>query len=179
MSRFKDWHNTVPGWTPTRIDQGVDGTLSAEGFNAPFMCKILRAVDFTEGWKGGWIVAEILYGPYRGQGFYVAEGAKPAAGIVEGKVIPHGGIRICDRQVNGYNNVFGNIECGWVAPSMDMSLARTLPGYSGDQSIQAITCGAAFNLFIEQCGGAGGFNHSGLTPDWGLLPSTLRKALRV
>jgi hypothetical protein len=177
MSRFQSWHNPVPDWFPTRIDQGVDGTLSDKGFCAPFKCKILRAVDYTAGWKGGWLVAEILYGPYKGQGFFVAEGIKPVVHV--GQIIPHGGIRIAERAINGYNNVFGNIECGWVAPSADMSLARTLPGYSGDQSIQAITCGSAFNVFIEQCGGRGGFNYSGLQPNWGLLPEALRRALQV
>jgi hypothetical protein len=141
------------------------------------MCKILRAVIYTPGWRGGWTVAEILYGPFKGQAFYVAEGAKPVVHV--GQVIQKGGHTICERQNNGYNNIFGNIEAGWVAPNGNQPLCQTWSGYSGDQSIQAITAGCAFNLFVEQCGGAGGRNESGHNPQWSLLPASLRKALEV
>jgi len=177
MSRFESWHNPVPGWTPSRVDQGVDGTLSDKGYCAPFKCKILRSVNYTPGWKGGWLVYEILYGPFKGQAVFAAEGLRPIVHV--GQVIDKGGHRIADRANNGYNNVFGNIETGWVAPNGNQPLCQTMPGYSGDQSIQAITCGMAFNRFIEQCGGAPGHNNSGHQPNWGLLPANLRKALQL
>jgi len=177
MSRFPSWHNPVPGWSPSRIDQGVDGTLTDKGFCAPFKCKVIRSVAYTPGWRGGWMVCEILYGPFTGQAFFVAEGAKSL--FPAGHVIEKGGTRIAERQNNGYNNVFGNIECGWAAPNAAQPLSQTLSGYAGDQSVAAITAGTAFNIFIEQCGGQGGHNGSGHIPNWGLLPSKLRHALGV
>lgn len=170
--------NPMPGAKPTRIDQGADYNLTSAGYIAPFKCKIIRAVTFTSGWQGGWIVYEILEGPFTGQGVYVAEGVVPAAGIVVGRTV-NAGTKLCDVGPNRFFNppLIGNIETGWVAPNADEALARTLPGYGGDQSVQAIACGAAMDRFNRWLGVPAAANESGHTPDFSLLPAGLQKAL--
>lgn len=176
-------HNMVPGWTPSRVDQGVDGTLTSDGFVAPWKCKVLRAVGFVRSWEGGWTVVEILEGPLQGQGIYIAEGA--VCNFMLDAVVP-AGAKLCNRELNAFFNppLLGNIEAGFVAPNANQPLAQTFPGYpftsaNADQSVQAITAGEAFDRVIGALGGARGRNYSSNKADYSLLPSTLRAALKL
>ena len=176
MSRFPGGHDPVPNWAPSRVDQGVDGTLSAEGFRAPFEVKVLHAIAHASGWdNGGYVVVQILQGPFQGQMLYVAEGVR--AVVSAGQVVKAGD-RLCDRAIDPYNGVFGSVETGFADPNAPLRpLAQALRGYAGDQSVAAITAGGAMNQLIRELGGAGGMNKSGVQGDFALLPVQLRRAL--
>ena len=47
---FTDGRNPVAYWSPSRIDDGVDGTLSSYGARAPFEMYITRSYDHYSGW---------------------------------------------------------------------------------------------------------------------------------
>jgi hypothetical protein len=168
-------HNPVPGWAPGRIDQGVDGTL-AHPYWAPLKMKVVFAQAHDVGWgNGGYIAGRVLRGSLTGAVVFVAEGIRPARKV--GDVV-WAGQRLARRAVNPYNGIFGNIETGFANPNAPgQPLAQTFPGYSGDQSVQAITAGGAMNRMIYLLGGARGHNHSGNTANWSLLPRFMRNAL--
>ena len=175
-SCFPDGKNPVPGWHPTRVDQGVDGTLSGSGFVAPFEVRVVYAYAHSSGWdNGGYLAVKILHGALAGQFLYIAEGIVP---VVHAGEDVAAGARLCDRVTNPYNGVFGNIEAGFADPNEPLRpLAQALPGYSGDQSIAAITAGEAMNKLIKDLGGAAGVNESGNKPEPSLLPAQIRNAL--
>src|SRR5207248_6152090 len=69
---FTRGHNPVPGWHPSRVDQGVDGTLSASGYRAAFGIRIVIADAHKSGWaNGGYIVGRILHGDLAGEYIFV------------------------------------------------------------------------------------------------------------
>lgn len=178
MSRFPGGHNPVPNWAPSRVDQGVDGTLSAEGFRAPFEVRVLYATAHDPGWdKGGYVVVQILQGPLQGQMLYVAEGVR--AVVSAGQVVKPGN-RLCDRAIDPYNGVFGGVETGFADPNDPLRpLAQALGGYAGDQSVAAITAGEAMNQLIRDLSGAEGTNESGVQPDFALLQAQVPRALNL
>lgn len=175
-SCFPDGKDPVPGWHPSRVDQGVDGTLSGSGFVAPFKVKVVYATAHDSGWdNGGYVAMKILQGPLMGQYLFVAEGIAP---VVHAGDIVAAGTRVCNRANNPYNGVFGNIETGFADPSEPLRpLAQVLPGYSGDQSIAGITAGQAMNHLIKDLGGATGVNESGNKAEPSLLPKQIQNAL--
>jgi hypothetical protein len=175
-SRFPSGRNPVPGWHPSRVDQGVDGTLSSSGFDAPFDVRVVDAIAHSPGWdNGGYVVVKILNGSLAGQYIYVSEGVVPVVHVGE---TVRAGTRLVNRVTNPYNGVFGNIETGFADPHEPLRpLAQALHGYAGDQSVAAITAGEAMNHLIGDLGGARGTNESGHSPDWALLPAQIRDAL--
>ena len=175
-SCFPNGKNPVPGWHPSRVDQGVDGTLSGSGFVAPFKVKVVYAYAHSAGWdNGGYLAVKILQGSLAGQYLFVAEGIVPVVHV--GETIA-AGTRLCNRVTNPYNGVYGNIEVGFADPNQPLRpLAQALPGYSGDQSIAGITAGQAMNHLIKDLGGATGTNESGNKAEPSLLPKQIRDAL--
>lgn len=149
--------NPVPGASTGRVDQGVDYTLSPQGFVAPGKAKILQADAHNPGWKGGGYIAyQLLDGPLAGSVGYVAEGVTPAPGISPGKIV-NAGTQLVTRAINPYNGTLGNIEAGWADPnSPGRPLAQALSGYGGDQSTAALTAGYSFSQFVTALGGVGG-----------------------
>lgn len=152
----KGYTNPVTTWTPTRIDQGVDGTLD-NPYVALGDSQIIFAVPYDSGWKGGWIVGKLTSGPLSGKYWYVAEGVYPivnqganvTAGTSVGRPVP-----------SGANGITGNIETGWADPNQPMRpLAQSLPSYASadpsvkrDQSPAAMACGNSFNRLLVRLG---------------------------
>lgn len=155
--------NPVPGASTGRIDQGVDYTLSSQGFLAPGRSKILVATSGDPGWGGGgYIAGQLLDGPLAGQIWYAAEGILPA--IAPGSVVNAGQL-VGEPVHSPYNGILGNIEAGWTNPSNPrQTLAQSLSGYGGDQSSQALTAGYSFSQFVSALGGvAGEFQGAGVS----------------
>ncbi len=150
----KQYTNPVGSWSPSRIDQGVDGTL-ARDYVAPGDSQILIATASDSGWAGGgYIAGKLLNGTYAGKVWYVAEGVSPS--VTAGTKV-NAGSPVASTVSNPYNQINGNIETGWASPSSPgQPLAQTLSGYNGDQSPQAIACGLSFNRFIVSLGAAPG-----------------------
>jgi hypothetical protein len=178
-SRFPEGRNPVPGWSPSRLDQGVDGVLRGGrgyGFHAPFDARVVYALAHASGWKGsGYMVLKILRGPLNGQFIYVAEGCLP---MYHAGTDVRAGERVCDLDVSPYSNIRGDVEIGFANPhDWKQPLAQVLRGYAGDQSVAGITAGEAMNHLIRDLGGSGGRNESGRQPDYALLPDQIRDAL--
>jgi putative peptide zinc metalloprotease protein len=143
--------NPVPGAVATRVDQGVDYTLSPQGFLAPAASRIIEADASNSGWAGGgYVAAEILNGPLAGHIYYVSEGVTPA--VQAGDVVSPG-TPIATPVASPYNGIVGNIEAGWADPNVPgRPLAQSLEGYSGDQSLQGLEAGWSWNIFATSLG---------------------------
>lgn len=146
--------NPVPGATTGRIDQGVDWTLSGQGFLAPGKSQILIADQSNAGWDGGGYVAgKLLDGPLAGAVWYVAEGVAPTVKV--GDTV-NAGTKVASPVSSPYNAIVGNIEAGWAEASGGTPLAQSIAGYGGDQSSQALEAGYSFNLFARALGAVAG-----------------------
>lgn len=149
----KGYVNPVGQWSPSRVDQGVDGTLTGP-LLAPGDTQILFAIPNDPGWLGGYIVGKLLNGSLAGKYWYAAEGIAP--------LIPNGatvkaGTPVGRPVQSGYPNSPGTIEIGWADPnSPRRPLAQSLSGYSGDQSPQALAAGNSFNRFLIKLGASPG-----------------------
>jgi hypothetical protein len=151
-SSVESYVNPVPGAKTGRIDAGVDYTLSSSGFLAPGRSQILQADASNAGWKGGgYIAAKLLDGPLAGAVYYVAEGVKPAAGIIKDAIVP-AGTQLVTRVTNPYNGTLGNIEAGWASRSTP-AVPQGFVNNTNDQSITALTQGYSFSKFIHALGG--------------------------
>ena len=174
-TRFTNGTNPVPGWNPSRVDQGVDGTLAG-----PYLAwhhgKVIFAEAHDPGWGGGGFVAvQVLGGRLDGCVIFVSEGVTPLVKV--GQTVDKGQ-RIANRATNPYNGIWGNIETGFSNPKApSQPLAQTLQGYAGDQSVAGITAGCAMNTLIGELGGRQGKNLSGHQPNWNLLPTQIRTGL--
>ncbi|MGB0096606.1 MAG: phage tail tip lysozyme [Solirubrobacteraceae bacterium] len=137
---------------PNRVDMGsdYDGTGEIDSFGE---AKITFAgTGIGGGWTcatsiNGGVVYELLDGAYAGKYIYVAEDVIPA--VHTGQIVA-AGQKIADFPSNGCD------EMGWEAPSTAGAavepLAETLPGFSGDQSPQAIACGDSISRFLHSVG---------------------------
>lgn len=165
--------NPVPGWNPSRVDQGVDGTITSKGFLAPGDSRILIAQDSNPGWDGGgYIAGQFLDGPLKGFIWYAAEGITP---LVHAGQDVTAGSAVGGPRPNPYNGILGNIEAGFASQyNAGQPMAQSLPGYGGDQSVQAITAGSAFNNLLTALGGMAGKIEVAVQPDLSLLPAALQ-----
>lgn len=150
--------NPVGLWTPTRVDQGVDGTLKGP-YMAPADSTIVLAQPSNAGWGpiggpgGGWIVGRITSGALKGKYWYVAEGIYPL--IAQGTNV-QAGTPVGRTVINPFNQIPGNIETGWADPNNPgRPLSQSLPTYATadpavkrDQSPAAIACGNSFNRWL-------------------------------
>jgi putative peptide zinc metalloprotease protein len=150
-SAIAGYVNPLPGAVPSRVDQGVDYTLSSEGFLAPAQSVIIEADANNPGWAGGgYVAAEIMSGPMAGHVYYVAEGVTPAVAV--GDVVSEG-TPIATPVASPYNGIVGNIEAGWADPNVPgRPLAQSLEGYAGDQSLQGLEAGWSWNMFATSLG---------------------------
>lgn len=151
VGSIKGYANPVGNWSPSRIDQGVDGTL-ASAYVAPGDSQIKKIYN-SQGagsWRGYWIAGMFTSGPFKGKVWYVAEGIAPI--VPEGASVK-AGTPVARPVPSGFNGITGNIETGWANPgNPSQTLAQSLPGYGGDQSPQAIACGNSFNRFLGKLG---------------------------
>ncbi len=138
----------VSGWT--RVDQGVDLTLSGN-YLAPGNSHVLYASDSNSGWAGGGYMAlQLLDGPYAGSVYYVSEGIKA---LVQAGQTVTAGTPIAAPATNPYNGVWGNIETGWAQPHNFMLPLAQATGPHNEVSTAA---GESFNTFLQGLGAAGG-----------------------
>jgi hypothetical protein len=146
--------NPVPGAKTGRIDQGVDYALGPAGFVAPGASKIVYIASGTglSGWGNEYVAGQLLDGPLKGAIWYIAEAGSITKGIVQGATVQAG------QQITPQGSSTGGaIEAGWADPSNPGNpLARSLSGYSGDQSIGALTAGYSFSAFVHSLGGLAG-----------------------
>jgi hypothetical protein len=139
---------------PSRIDMGVDqggtGEINAFG-NARIT---FAATGIGGGWTcatsvNGGVVYQLLNGPYAGKYIYVFEDVIPAVHV--GQVV-QAGQKIADFPPHGCD------EMGWAVPpgTTDQPLAATLPGFSGDQSPQALAAGDSMSRLLKSVNGPTG-----------------------
>lgn len=143
--------NPVPGATTGRLDQGVDYALGPAGFVAPGNSQIVYVASGSglQGWGNEYVAGQLLDGPLKGAIWYIAEAGSVASGIVKGATVSAG------QQITPQGSSTGGaIEAGWADPSNPGNpLARSLTGYSGDQSLGALTAGYSFSNFVHALGG--------------------------
>lgn len=146
--------NPVGNWSPSRIDQGVDGTLKSP-YLAPGDSKIIQSDVSNPGWQGGgWLTGQLTSGSLKGKVWYVAEGIAP---LVPAGAVVKAGTAVARTIPSPYNTIVGNIETGWADPgNPGRPLAQSLPGYGGDQSPQAMAAGNSFNRFLLKLGASPG-----------------------
>jgi hypothetical protein len=152
--------NPVPGSRTGRVDQGVDYALGPLGFLAPGRSKIvyIGSGSGLSGWGNEYVAGQLLDGPLAGAIWYIAEAPAIAPGIVKDAIVNAG------QQITPQGSSTGGaIEAGWADPSNPGNpLARSISGYSGDQSLGALTAGWSFSRFVQAVGGlAGQFEGAG------------------
>jgi hypothetical protein len=143
--------NPVPGATTGRVDQGVDYALGPAGFVAPGKSKIVYVGSGSglSGWGNEYVAGQLQDGPLAGSIWYIAEAPSIAAGIAKDAIVNAG------QQITPPGSSTGGaIEAGWADPSNPGNpLSRSLSGYSGDQSLGALTAGWSFSNFVSAVGG--------------------------
>ena len=139
---------------PSRIDMGVDqnGTGEIDAFGPARIT--FAATGIGGGWTcatsvNGGIVYQLLNGPYAGKYIYVFEDVIPAVHV--GQLV-QAGQKIADFPPHGCD------EMGWAVPpgTTDQALAATLPGFSGDQSPQALAAGDSMSRLLKSVNGPPG-----------------------
>jgi hypothetical protein len=139
---------------PSRIDMGVDqgGTGQIDAFGNARIT--FAATGIGGGWTcatsvNGGVVYQLLDGPYAGKYIYVFEDVIPAVHV--GQVV-QAGQKIADFPPHGCD------EMGWAVPpgTTDQPLAETLPGFSGDQSPQALAAGDSMSRLLKSVNGPPG-----------------------
>lgn len=138
--------NPFPGAAPSRVDQGVDYTITKPVL-APGKL-VIKRVGQIAGF-GTYIAGQLLDGPLAGRGVYFAEGLAPASGVKAGSII-NAGQPVADPATGPYGH--GVIESGWadITSSWYAPLAQGTGGYQEGTSTAA---GASYNRFIHALGG--------------------------
>lgn len=130
-----------------RTDQGVDVTgTPGSPILAPFAGTITA---INPGWYSGQpqVVLQGAQGtPFAGKFFYVAEQLVP--GVKVGQQVNAGDT------IGTYAQSGTGLEAGWAANAQGETLAAATPGYSGDQSPQALAAGNSFRSFLRSLGAA-------------------------
>jgi hypothetical protein len=138
--------NPFPGATPSRVDQGVDYTITK-----PVLAPgdfVVKHIGQVAGF-GTYIAGQLLNGPLGGRGIYFAEGLAPAAGVHVGSIIK-AGQPVADPATGPYGH--GVIESGWanITSSWYAPLAQSTGGHGGGEASAA---GASYNRFVHALGG--------------------------